>query len=93
MDLVTKGPVPAPDPDPVTRRRARIARFSKLGKRVGYLALLVAIAGFAVGVINGFSPTIVQVIVAGLVVMCVVLPAPIVLGYGVRAAEREDRER
>jgi hypothetical protein len=29
----------------------------------------------------------------GLIVACVVLPIPIVLGYGVRAAAREDRER
>ncbi len=88
MDLVTD-----PVTDPVTRRRARIARLAKLGKRIGYLALLVAIVGFAVGVIAGFSPSVVRVIVAGLVVMCVVLPIPIVLGYGVRAAEREDRSR
>ena len=32
-------------------------------------------------------------IVGGLVIACVVLPLPIVLGYGVRAAEREDRGR
>ena len=79
--------------DPVRQRRARIARLATLGKRIGYLALLVAIIGFAVGVISGFSPTVVRVIVGGLVVMCVVLPVPIVLGYGVRAAEREDRAR
>jgi uncharacterized membrane protein len=77
--------------DPVVERRARIARLAKLGKRIGYLALLVAIVGFAVGVISGFSPEVVRVIVAGLVIMCIVLPIPIVLGYGVRAAEREDR--
>ena len=80
-----------PVDDPVVRRRARISRWAKLGKRVGYLALLVAVVGFAVGVIGGFSPAVVQVTVAGLVVMCVVLPVPIVLGYGVRAAEREER--
>jgi len=31
--------------------------------------------------------------ITGLVVSCVVLPIPIVLGYGVRAAARDDRER
>ena len=30
--------------------------------------------------------------VVALVAACVVLPVPIVLGYGLRAAEREDRE-
>jgi hypothetical protein len=77
--------------DPVVERRARIARLARLGKRIGYLALLVAIVSFAVGVISGFSPEVVRVTVAGLVIMCIVLPIPIVLGYGVRAAEREDR--
>ena len=66
---------------------------AKLGKRIGYLALLVAIVGFAVGVVSGFSPEVVRVIVVGLIVMCIVLPVPIVLGYGVRAAEREDPGR
>jgi hypothetical protein len=90
VDPVTEG---TPAGDPVVIRRARIARLAKLGKRIGYLALVVAIVGFAVGVISGFSPTVVRVIVVGLVVMCVVLPVPIVVGYGVRAAEREDRGR
>lgn len=79
--------------DPVVARRARIARLAKLGKRIGYLALAVAIVGFGVGVVSGFSPAVVRVVAVSLVVMCVVLPVPIVLAYGVRAAEREDREQ
>ncbi len=84
LDVVTPG-------DPVVVRRARIARWAKLGKRIGYLALLIAIVGFAVGVVTGFSPGVVRVVVVGLIVMCIVLPVPIVLGYGVRAAERDER--
>jgi hypothetical protein len=34
----------------------------------------------------------VTITVVALVAACVVLPAPIILGYGLRAAEREDRE-
>jgi hypothetical protein len=30
--------------------------------------------------------------IAALVAACVILPLPIVLGYGVRAAEREERQ-
>ena len=30
--------------------------------------------------------------VVALIAACVVLPVPIVLGYGLRAAEREDRD-
>jgi hypothetical protein len=83
-----------PDPvDPVRLRRARIARWAGLAKGAGYLALLVAVVGFAVGVVTGFSPTVVRVVVAALVATSVILPVPIVVGYGVRAADRDDRER
>jgi hypothetical protein len=77
--------------DPVRARRARIARFAAIGKRIGYTALLVAIVGFFAGLALGFPTWSVIAIITGLVVTCVVLPIPIVLGYGVRAAEREDR--
>lgn len=79
--------------DPVLARRARIARLAALGKRVGYLALLLAIVSFVAGVITGFATWTVVLSTVGLVAACVILPVPIVLGYGVRAAAREDRER
>jgi hypothetical protein len=79
--------------DPVLARRERIARFAALGKRIGYLALAIAIVAFFVGVATSFPQWTVAVTIAGLAVSSVVLPIPIVLGYGVRAAAREDRER
>ncbi len=85
MDAVTA--------DPVLLRRARIARAVSLGQRLGYLLFGVAIAAFAVGAIVDFSDRIVTVIVICLVVGSVVLAPAIVFGYGVKAAEREDRER
>jgi hypothetical protein len=63
----------------------------RLGKRVGYSALLIAIVVFFVGLVAGFPAWTVDVIIVALVVAIVVLPAPIVLGYGIRAAEREER--
>lgn len=81
----------APVPDPVRARRARIARAVAAGKRVGYTALVAAIVAFLTGVATGFPEWTVVTATAGLVVACVVLPLPIVLGYGIRAAEREDR--
>ena len=80
------------DDDPVLARRARIARLAALGKRIGYSALAVAIVGFVAGVVTSFATWTVAVSTAGLVAACVILPIPIVLGYGVRAATREDRE-
>lgn len=78
-------------PDPVLLRRARIAGQVKLAKRIGYLGLLVAIVGFGVGIATSFSGPTVTIAVIGLVVGVIVLPIPIVLGYGVMAANREDR--
>lgn len=79
--------------DPVTARRARIARAVALGKRVGYTALLVSMVAFFIGLATDFPSWTVTAAVGGLVAACVVLPLPIVFGYGVRAAEREDRNR
>ena len=89
------GAVVAPEPgaDPVLERRARIAKLAALGKRIGYTALLIAIVAFFIGVATEFASWTVTVSVIGLVIACVVLPIPIVLGYGVRAAAREDREQ
>lgn len=80
----------APD-DPVLVRRARIAAQVSLAKRIGYLGLLVAIVGFGIGMATSFSGPIITIAVVGLIVGCVVLPIPIVLAYGVKAADREDR--
>ncbi len=80
-----------PTPDPVSARRARIARVVKTAKRAGYGGLLVAIAAFAVAVPTGFPRWLVGVAVAGLTVFCVIAPVPIILGYGLRAAAREER--
>ncbi len=79
--------------DPVVERRARIARLVKLGSRVGYSALLVAMVAFGIGIATDFASVWVTVTIAALVVAIVVLPLPIVLGYGIRAAEREEREQ
>lgn len=79
------------DPDPVVLRRARIASRVQLAKRIGYAALLVAIVAFGIAIATSFSGAAVVVAVVGLAVAFVVLPIPIVLGYGVRAAEREER--
>lgn len=82
---------PLPDDDPVMVRRRHIASLVKIGKRVGYAALLLAIVVFFVGLVTNFPEWSVDVIVISLVVSIVVLPAPIVFGYGIKAAEREER--
>lgn len=80
------------DADPVRVRRARIARLTEWGQRVGYGLFGLAIVVFVVGFIVGYSDLLVTVIVASLGVGSLVLAPAIVFGYAVKAAEREDRE-
>ncbi len=81
------------NPDPVLERRARIARFVKLAQRVGYSFLLLAVVAFIAAAVSDFPSWLVTVTVAALVAAIVILPVPIILGYGVRAAEREERQQ
>ena len=78
--------------DPVRARRARIARLTEVGQRVGYALFGIAIAFFVVGFVIGYSGLLVIVIVTSLLVGSAVLAPSIVFSYAVRAAEREDRE-
>lgn len=87
-------PPGAADPhDPVRARRAQIARWTLLANRVGYLFVALAIALFVIAFVVGFSATMATLVVVALVIGCVLLAPSIVLGYAVKAAEREDRER
>jgi hypothetical protein len=88
---VVNGQSPDRTRDAVGERRARIARYVKAAQRFGYAFLLLAIVAFVVGLASDFPAWSVDLTVAALVVAIVVLPVPIVLGYGVRAAEREER--
>jgi hypothetical protein len=60
---------------------------------VGYALLAVAVVLFFVAVATGFSGTMATLVLVALVAAFVLLAPSIVLGYAVKAAEREDRER
>jgi predicted lysophospholipase L1 biosynthesis ABC-type transport system permease subunit len=79
--------------DPVRRRRAQVARWTQLANRIGYVLLTVAVALFFLALLTGFDATMATLVIAALVAAFVLLAPSIVLGYAVKAAEREDRER
>ena len=81
-----------PTDDPVRARRRQIARWSLLANRIGDLCFGVAIAVFVFGFAIGFTPATVSVVVVAMVVGSVLLAPAIVLGYAVKAADREDRD-
>jgi hypothetical protein len=78
--------------DPVLARRAQLGRLAELGQRIGYVCLLVGVIGFFAGLVAGYRVWG-TVVVAALVACTLTLAPAIVLGYAVKAADREDRER
>jgi hypothetical protein len=95
VDAVT-GDAPGPRDggcdDAVLARRARFARAASVGQRAGYGAFGVAVVAFAAGALWEFTTAVVAVVTAALVVGSLLLAPAIILGYAVRAAERDDRE-
>ncbi len=87
-------PPPAAAPiDAVRARRLVVAKWTKLANRVGYLLFLVAIATFVLGFFFGFNGTVATIVTVSMVIGSILLAPALVLGYAVKAAERDDRER
>lgn len=86
-------PTPTPAPDPVRARRKQIAKYTLLANRVGYLFYALAIATFIIGFAISFNAAVSAIVIGSLVIGSLLLAPAIVLGYAVKAAEREDRER
>ena len=82
---------PQPDGDPVLARRAQIGRLVALGQKIGYSLWLVAIVVFVVGAATGFRPAMVTVVIGCLAAGSALLAPSIVISYGVRAADRDER--
>jgi hypothetical protein len=72
-------------------RRAQAAKLAKHGKRMGYGLFLVAIVAFVAGALTDFPDLLVTVVVVCLVVGSLLLAPAIVVAYGVKAADREER--
>jgi uncharacterized membrane protein len=77
--------------DPVRRRREQAARLAAAGRRAGWACFATAIVAFIAGLVVGLSTLVVAVVVAGLALGSALLLPAIIVGFGVTAAEREDR--
>jgi hypothetical protein len=94
--IIDGGMPTAPPPDaadPVLVRRRQWARFAELGQRAGYGLYALALGLFFLAMAMDLPKGVVDVVVVALVLGSVVLAPAIVVGYGVKAADREDRER
>lgn len=78
--------------DAVLVRREEIRRQVKLGKRVGYLLMLISIVSVVLCWPLHWPKALVVLAMVTFVLSCIILPLPIIFGYGIKAAEREDRK-
>lgn len=79
--------------DQVIVRRRQAARWAAVGKRLGYLLWALAVVLFVVAMATDLPRVLVTAIVASMAIGSLLLAPAIVVGYGVKAADREDRER
>lgn len=87
-----KRPAPGRAADPVLAKRARVSQYAKVGQRIGYALFGVAVVLFFVGLATSYDDAVVNGIVACIVIGSLVLAPAIVFSYGVKAADRADRE-
>jgi len=69
-----------------------MGRLARTGKRIGYSLWLVAIVTFTLGMVTTFRPVMTTIVIGCLAVGSALLAPSIVVAYGVRAADREDRD-
>ena len=81
-----------PSDDPIRRRRRQVAKWTLLANRVGYLVLALAVTLFVMAFVFGFSSTMATLVIICLLISFALLAPSIILGYAVKAAEREDLE-
>ncbi len=80
-----------PRRDPIRHRRDIISVWTQRAKRIGYLCFGVSIVAVFVGLAWRFTPLIGNVATTALVLGSILLAPAIVLGYAVKAAERDDK--
>lgn len=79
--------------DPVLERRRRIGAWANTGQKLGYGLYVLSLAAFLAGLATGFGTVAAVVATIALIAGSVILAPAIIVGYGVRAADRADREQ
>ncbi|MCU1389413.1 MAG: hypothetical protein JWL72_2751 [Ilumatobacteraceae bacterium] len=94
-DPASPSPAPpaAPVVDAVRARRAAVAKWNAIASRVGYVMFLIAVVMFFVALATTFSQGKVTIITTTMIIGSVLLAPAIVIGYAVKAAEKDDVAR
>ena len=78
--------------DPVRSRRQTISRINDAANRLGYLLWAIAMVCFVTAFIIGFKGPLVTAVTACIIAGSILLAPSIIIGYAVKAAERDDFE-
>lgn len=78
--------------DPIRAERAKVADLVSKGLRLGSAFYVVASVVFFIGYMTGFTSTMVTLIIGFLILGSVLLAPAMVFNYGVKAANRADRD-
>jgi len=77
----------------VRARRALVAKWNTIATKVGYALFAIAIVMFFVALTTDFSSGKVTIITTSMIIGSVLLAPAIVVGYAVKAAEKDDVAR
>lgn len=80
------------DPDPILAERKKIAGWVSKGLRIGYGLFGTASVLFFIGIISNFTGVLTAAITFCLFAGSAILAPSIVFNYGVKAANRADRD-
>lgn len=78
--------------DEVLIQREKIRKRVKVGKQVGYGAMTISVVSFALCLVLKWPAWLAITSMVSFVISCIVLPLPIIFGYAIKAAEKEDRK-
>lgn len=78
--------------DPVRSRRQTISRFNDAANRLGYLLWGISMVCFVTAFFIGFKGPLVTTATACIIAGSFLLAPSIIIGYAVKAAERDDLE-
>ena len=82
----------AQDSDLVSIERNKIRKRVKISKRIGYSLMLISIIAMFLCIPFGWPIYLTITSMVTFTLACIILPLPIILGYGIKAAEKEDRK-
>ena len=77
--------------DPVRQRRELVARFAAMARLAGWSLFGLAIVAFVIGLATGLTGVVVVIVIGSIALGSTLLLPAIIVGFGVTAAEREDR--